>query len=687
MRYGDRCNQTKKIVYEKELCYRCLSSGPHKSRSCLSRSRCYRCKSIGHHTAICTKDQRNLYNNRKTENEKSENSQTTMVNSRTSVLLQTATGIISDTEEKRSHRIQILFDTGSQRTYLSERIVKKLKLHPYNSREMTVKAFGDLEGKSSVFNEYRFCVRNPKREGNLYLTGFAVKNICSPLADQKIEVVAKLYPILKGLDLGDVSKGEGDIDLLIGADYYGTIVGGGVKKCSDDGLTAMNSKLGWMLFGPYENKDSGSEDNVLTSIVATNLIRVTENIGFEVDDVSLNTEVEKLWNLETLGIGGNELSWIDRCLDDVTVVDGRYQVSLPFKENRRFVEDNYALAEKRLKILMKKLHRDPELLKRYDDIMKSQLIEGIIEKVETDPVVGEVTYSPHRAVIREEKSTTKIRVVYDLSAKNKGPSLNNCLYKGPVLTPLLFDVFLRFRISEVAITADIAQAYLQISVNPVDRDFLRFLWYDDVTAKDPNIVKLRFTRVIFGAAPSQFLLNAVVKMHVEKYQEVDPDFVMKMQRSFYVDDFNTSVQSYEEALKLYEKSKSRFLEGKFNLRKWRTNHSKLREVINTRENETENNVIGDKILGIKWDERRDILIMDFRSIVNAANEMIPTKRNVLKSIAGIYDPIGVIQPVMVSLKILFQKICVSKIGWDEVICNELAKEFYGIINEIKTMGE
>ena len=442
------------------------------------------------------------------------------------------------------------------------------------------------------------------------------------------------------------------------------------------------------MFGPYEDKEAESEDDVATSIVAaTNLVRVTENIGFEINDASLGTQVEKLWDLETLGIGSKEISWVDRCLGEFTVVDGRYQVSLPFKENRRFVEDNYVLAEKRLKTLMKKLNKDPELLKRYDTIIKHQLEEGIIEMVATDPVVGEVSYSPHRAVIREEKSTTKIRIVYDLSAKNKGPSLNDCLYKGPVLTPLLFDVLLRFRVFQIAITADIAQAYLQILVDPVDRDFLRFLWYDDVYAEEPKILKFRFTRVIFGAAPSQFLLNSVVKMHVEKYQEIDPDFVMKMKRSFYVDDFNTSVQNYEEALNLYEKSKSRFLEGKFNLRKWRTNHSKLREEIEIREKEIDNNVIGEKILGIKWDEKQDNLVLDFRSVVEAAHKMIPTKRNVLKAIAGIYDPVGFIQPVMVTLKILFQKICLSKIGWDDVVSDALAKEFYDAINEIKHLGD
>ena len=112
--------------------------------------------------------------------------------------------------------------------------------------------------------------------------------------------------------------------------------------------------------------------------------------------------------------------------------------------------------------------------------------------------------------------------------------------------------------STIGITADIAQAYLQIAVASSDRDYLCFLWYDDVTKDDPEIVKYRFTRVIFGASPLQLLLNGVIKLHVEKYKEIDPVFPIKILRSFYIDDLNTSVENYEEGLKLYKKTKLRF---------------------------------------------------------------------------------------------------------------------------------
>ena len=134
----------------------------------------------------------------------------------------------------------------------------------------------------------------------------------------------------------------------------------------------------------------------------------------------------------------------------------------------------------------------------------------MIEKVESSGEVGEVKYLPHHAVVREGKSTTKARSVYDASAKSKGPSLNDCFYKGSCLNPLLYDTLLRFRVHNYGLIADIEKAYLQISIVPEHMDYLRFLWLDDAYKNNPEIVKYRFTRVIFGSSPSQFLLNGTV---------------------------------------------------------------------------------------------------------------------------------------------------------------------------------
>ena len=140
---------------------------------------------------------------------------------------------------------------------------------------------------------------------------------------------------------------------------------------------------------------------------------------------------------------------------------------------------------------------------------------------------------PHKEVIKECRSTTKLRIVFDASAKYKGTSsLNEGLYKGPCLNADLYSLLLKFRIYPIAITADIEKAYLQISINKEHRDFLRFLWYSNLS--EEIISKCRFTRVIFGVTSSQFLLNGIVQAHGSKYEKIDPEFARKVKNHFYV---------------------------------------------------------------------------------------------------------------------------------------------------------
>jgi hypothetical protein len=86
-----------------------------------------------------------------------------------------------------------------------------------------------------------------------------------------------------------------------------------------------------------------------------------------------------------------------------------------------------------------------------------------------------VHYLPHQVVLRADKPD-KIRIVYDGSAHSRdGLSLNECLYRGPVLLPHITGVLLRLRMHQALLTCDIEKAFLQISVRPEDRDVTRFL--------------------------------------------------------------------------------------------------------------------------------------------------------------------------------------------------------------------
>lgn len=144
--------------------------------------------------------------------------------------------------------------------------------------------------------------------------------------------------------------------------------------------------------------------------------------------------------------------------------------------------------------MLKQLQQNPEILREYDSIIRDQLRRGIVEEVgDSDVAPDMIHYLPHHAVIRHDKETTKVRVVYDASARSNGTSLNDCLHTGPKFNQRILEILLRFQSYPVAFIADIEKVFLMISVNPQDRDVLRFLWVRDPFSSDPEIVALRFT--------------------------------------------------------------------------------------------------------------------------------------------------------------------------------------------------
>ena len=147
----------------------------------------------------------------------------------------------------------------------------------------------------------------------------------------------------------------------------------------------------------------------------------------------------------------------------------------------------------------------------------------------------------------------------------------------------LFDVLLRFRVNQVALTSDIEKAFLMVGMAEEDRDVLRFLWVDAIDKPSPEIVVLRFTRVVFGVSSSPFLLNATIKHHIERYKETNPEFVEKFLRSIYVDDLSSGAPETNTGYELYLKSELRLAEGGFSLREFVANCPELTNTIQCNE--------------------------------------------------------------------------------------------------------
>ena len=215
--------------------------------------------------------------------------------------------------------------------------------------------------------------------------------------------------------------------------------------------------------------------------------------------------------------------------------EGWYETSLPWKGNHPPLPSNEAGSLCRLTGLVKKL-RSQGMIERYDQVIQDQIKAGIVERVSRPPTGQHEFYIPHKAVVRDTAETTKLRVVYDASARaySGAPSLDECLNPGPPLQNKFWSVLVRSRFHPVAVAGDIKQAFLQVRIKEQDRDALRFHWLKDPSSQ--IVETLRFTRALFGLTSSPFLLGGVIQHLLENCRQNYPNIVSEIATSLYVDD-------------------------------------------------------------------------------------------------------------------------------------------------------
>jgi len=583
--YSASCDKVKFAKDRKDIllkggrCFNCLKPN-HKTRDCRSQRTCRNCHQR-HHQSICdnlivetkqfvqpptipptntTTDHNNLVSS----------TTTNAVEERKMVLLQTAQAIAGNETDRRETHVRVLFDSGSQRSYITEDLCHSLRLTPVQSEKLHLNTFGDTRFKPKQCKLYKLYLRNSQSEERIEITALSFPVICSTLP-----VISDIsqYSYLCGIQLADSSSSaRSTIDVLIGSDFYWQLVGSEIRQ-GKQGPVAINSKLGWLLSGPLNSAE-------FTNITSCNLILAHEDVSHSPNDNDqLYAMLKQFWELETIGIVdnmGTSSQADDKFLSDIVFTEGRYHVSLPWKEGHSSVPDHFILSLNRLRSLHRRLLKNPELLQEYDHIIKDQISKGIVERIpeqsnQTD--VNLVHYLPHQAVIRRERSTTKLRIVYDGSAKANGQevSLNDCLQTGPNFIPKLFDVLIKFRSYSFALTADIEKAFLMVGINNPDRDVIRFLWLEDPCKPDSNVLHLHFTRLVFGLRPSPAILGAVITHHLSQHRSEYPHLVEQLEKCLYVDDLITGTNDIEQAFELYQISKRIMKGAGLNLRKWNSN--------------------------------------------------------------------------------------------------------------------
>ena len=222
----------------------------------------------------------------------------------------------------------------------------------------------------------------------------------------------------------------------------------------------------------------------------------------------LEKVLEGFWNLESIGLVEKNDVYIREEGDAVRSFKSRYVVALPFKENSPELLSNYSQARTRLISCEKSLKRDQLKHAAYKTAIEDYVKCGFARELTKEELKANKDkpkyYVPHHPVFKESSSSTKVRIVFNASAKDpNGNSLNDCLLKGSNLLPNITAVLLRFRMHKFALNGDLRKIFCQTSVIPYHQRYQLYLWRDCNSNIQPKVHAMQ--RLMFGVTSSPFL--------------------------------------------------------------------------------------------------------------------------------------------------------------------------------------
>ena len=357
------------------------------------------------------------------------------------------------------------------------------------------------------------------------------------------------------------------VGLLIRANYVKAIEPLEILQSRNEGPYAFKTRLGWCIVGPVSqnNKNTVSCNRIAvrqadTKQVGTHFFQV----GNQVHDNEVPDMLKKIYNDDftesyhmankEVGTSQEDERFLQILEEGAKLVNGHYEIPLPFRRVDIQLPNNKVQAEKRLASLKKKMARNNKFKDDYIEFMKELTSKGYAKESSKVAESGHCWYSPHHGVYHPNKSG-KIRVVFDLSAEHYGVSINKKLLPGPDLTNQIVEMLLRFKEEPIAVTGDIKAMFHQAKVPEKERNYLRFLWWKD-SDLDKYAVDHEMTVHVFGeVSPLSCQIYAVKKTASDNLKRYGENVASILRRNFYVDDMLKSFSSIEEAIGITGKVK------------------------------------------------------------------------------------------------------------------------------------
>lgn len=643
----------RKTVSKLNLCKNCLYD--HNGNVCKSTKKCRLCN--GNHNSILHDAFANASNNQgnssNSEGPRANQSSNHVADKLSETLLATALVKIQKADGS-FQTMRALIDQGSQTSLITENAAQQLGL-PRKQCNGVISGIGTKQNSCKGVLTIS-CMAN-HCDYSFSTDVFIMKTLIKNLPNQSFKKPSWDY--LKNIHLADpefyVSR---PIDLLLGAEVYSTIILGGIIREAENQPIAQQSQLGWIICGNVKTYQC--------NVILNNI-----------------EDMQRFWEIEDIA-ENSDLSQDDQeCLQFYNSTtkrreDGRYEVRLPMKLN--LVEklgESKSKAVAQFRQLEKKLIKQENLSKDYKSFIQEYHQLGHMRESKFAEIND--YYLPHHSVQRAESTTTSLRVVFNASAKTStGYSLNDVMHRGPNLQKDLFSLILKWRGYQCALTADIEKMFRQILLNEVDQKYQKIIWRD---SPQHILREYQLTTVTYGTKAAPFLammtLKRLARDESQNYQSSQAAKVLE--ESFYTDDLLSGTHDISSARKLQTDLINLLKSGGFNLRKWTSNKSELLEGVSR--NQVKQDIFdfkqkeSTKTLGLRWNPTEDKFIFQFS--LNSSNSKT-TKRTLLSDISKLFDPLGWLSPITTKLKLLFQRVWLLSLQWDDELPKEIIAEWHEI---------
>ena len=578
-----------------------------------------------------------------------------------------------------------MLDPCSTSSYISEEAAEELELHG-QELNLTIAGTGGVEVKTRS-RRVELTVTNLDGTFSSPLQAHVLDNIAGNTPAIRWSELKDKWPHLRQVPFKSVSRRR-QIDIMIGSDHpvFHHVL---KEACGDqpNDPIARLTNLGWVCFGPTLVEEfRRNTHSHFTRMYCSSQV----NKPPPPDDI-----LRAFWELESLGImdkseqriTAEERAAVAQVSETLEVRNGRYKIGIPWKEGEPKFTNNYDVAIVRLKSQEKSLKRKgPEVMEAYNKIFQDYEKKDYIRQVPQSEVEKQ-WFLPHFPVVKEDRVTTKVRVVFDAAAKHDGKSLNDAIWPGPKLQRDLVDVLTRFRRAPVALSADISEMFLQVELQEKDRPYHRFLWRDFDTSREPDVYE--FQRLLFGNTASPFCSQYVLQTHAKTHTLDSPQAASTVEDSMYVDDVLDSCEIVENAQHLRRQLSTLLAMAGFKLRKWSSNEPVVIEDIPKEDRlptiDLDKDILPKtKTLGVMWEAERDVFTFQVQQPL--INNKAQTKRNVLSAIASLFDPLQFLTPFTVRAKVLMQEIWMAGVDWDDELPENLKIKWEKWVSELPQLS-